>query len=291
MRRMVLVILAMAIFLPLPVQAYDVLILQSRQNPAYEEVLQGFRFAQKTSLRLLVLSDYAEVDVVGIVREDQPKVVLAIGDAALAATRKIRHIPVVAVMALGIQNQRTTQQNLTGINMFAPPERYLSMFREMKIRRVGVVYNRAKSGWYMRLAQQAAENAGIELITREVAAPRETIEKMASLAGKIDVLWMLPDSTAVTRETTEAYFHFGQQYAIPVVSFAASYLKLGAAAALEIDRLALGRQADALISTLLQGGRVENLPPGLSKNTHFLTNPGILRRLGFSFTEDDFRLQ
>ena len=82
---------------------------------------------------------------------------------------------------------------------------------------------------------------------REVSAPRETLEQLATLAGKVDALWMLPDSTAVTRETTEAYFRFGQQQTVPVVSFAANYLGLGAAAVLEIDRIAMGRQADAMV--------------------------------------------
>ena len=84
--------------------------LQSRRDPAYEEVLRGFRTANNASQRTIVLSDYAEVDVVRIVREDRPRVILAVGDAAMTATHNIRSTPVVALMALGIYNQRCTQQ-------------------------------------------------------------------------------------------------------------------------------------------------------------------------------------
>jgi len=288
MRRLFLIILALATLLPSLAQAYDVLILQSRRDPAYEEVLKGLRAEHNASQRVLVLSDYAEVDVIRIVREDRPRVILAVGDAALTAARKVQQTPVVAVMALGIHNRKSSQTNLSGIGMFAPPERYISMFKTMKTKRVGVVYNAAKSGWYLTLARQAAEDAGIELVTREVSIPRDTIEKIPSLAGKVDALWMLPDSTAVTRETTEAYFNFGQQQAIPVVAFAANYLGLGAAAVLELDRFAIGRQADALIAERLNS---ENSPLRFPKGTKIKTNPKVLEKLGPSFKATSALLQ
>lgn len=293
MRRFILLILVLATLLPSLAQAqdYDILMIQSRRNAGYEEVLKGFRAERNTSQRVIVLSDYAEVDVIQIVREDRPKLILAVGDAALTAARKVQQTPVVAVMSLGIHNLKASHPNLTGIGMFAAPERYISMFRAMKIRRVGVIYNPAKSGWYLRLARQAAEEAGIKLVTREVSAPRETVERLSTLAGKVDALWMLPDSTAVTRETTEAYFRFGQQQAIPVVSFAANYLGLGAAAVLEIDRIALGRQAGAMAAALLSGNRIESVPLGFPNGMTVKTNPGVLRRLGSSFNASGFQLQ
>ncbi|GAC1465260.1 MAG: ABC transporter substrate binding protein [Desulfuromonadaceae bacterium] len=279
----------MATLLPTLAQGYDVLVLQSRSDPAYEEVLKGFRFDKKPSLRMLVLSDYAEVDIVRIVREDHPKLILAVGDAALRTARKVQQTPVVAVMSLGIHDMKASHPNLTGIGMFAPPERYISMFQTMKTRRVGVIYNPARSGWYLRLARLAAENAGIELVTREVSAPRETAERLSTLAGKVDALWMLPDSTAVTRETTEAYFRFGQQQAVPVISFAANYLGLGAAAVLEIDWIAMGRQADAMVAALLRGKRIDSIPLGFPNGITVKTNPGVLRRLGSPFSASGFQ--
>jgi putative ABC transport system substrate-binding protein len=291
MRLFNLLILALATLLPSLAQAYDVLVLQSRRDPGYEEVLKGFRAERNTSQRVIVLSDYAEVDVIRIVREDRPKLILAVGDAALAAIRKVPQTPVIAVMALGIHNLKASHPNLTGIGVFAAPERYISMFQAMKIRRVGVIYNPTKSGWYLRLASQAAEVAGIKLVPREVSAPREAVERLSTLAGKVDALWMLPDSTAVTRETTEAYFRFGQQQAVPVVSFAANYLGLGAAAVFEIDRIALGRQAGAMAAALLRGNRIESVPLGFPNGMTVKTNPGVLRRLGSSFDASGFQLQ
>lgn len=275
MRRCILLILALAMLLPTLAQAYDVLVVQSRRDPAYDEVLNGFHAERKASQRVIVLADYAEVDIVRIVREDRPRLILAVGDSALKAARKVQMTPVIALMALGIGSQ----PNLTGITMFAPPERYLELFRKMKVRRVGIIHDPAKTGWYLRLARQKAEKAGIELVVREVSASRDTLTQLSSLTGKVDALWMLPDVTAVTRETTEAYFYFGQEQAIPVISFAGSYLGLGAAAVVEIDRTELGRQAGDMAATLLSGGRVADMPMSYPHGTSNKINPGVLKKL------------
>lgn len=283
MRRFILLIVALATLLPSLAQAYDVLILQSRRDPAYDEVLKGFGFEKKTSLRMLVLADYADVDVVRIVREDRPRLILALGDTALKAARKIRNTPVVAVMALGIDSSSAVQRNLSGISMFAAPGRYIDMFSQMKAGRVGVLHNPARSGWYLRKARQAAAQAGIELVVREVSSPRDTVKQLATLSGKIDALWMLPDTVAVTRETTEAYFRFGQENSVPVVSFAGSYIGLGAAAAMDINRLELGRQADRLTAAILDGENAgETVFP---QKTSIRVNPIVLKRLGLTYAD------
>lgn len=279
MRRLITLILALAILFPSLASAYEILVLQSRRDPASEEVLKGFRSSCPVSHRTLVLSDYAEVDLIRIVREENPRLILTLGDTALKATRRINRTPVLALMALGIRQQALHQPNLAGIDMFAPPEQYLELFKSLKTRRVGVVYSQGKSGWYLRQARQAAERAGITLVTREVSAPAETLAQLSSLSGKVDALWMLPDTTAVTRETSEAYFRFGLNEAVPVVSFSGSYLGLGAGAVVEINRVDLGRQACQMATSIIKGDAPAAPPIQLPLGVSIKTNPDILRRL------------
>ena len=280
MRAVKTFIIALAILLPSLAQAYDVLVLQSRRDPAYSEALRGFNAVRQFSQRLIVLSDYTEIDITRIVREDQPLLVLAIGDAALAATRKLQQTPVVALMSLAIHGRGDPRQNLTGVEMFASPEEYLRLFRLMGTRRVGMVYSQDRSGWYVQMASQAARQEGIELVTREVAEPRDTLERLASLAGKVDALWMIPDTLAVTRESAEAYFHFAQDQQIPLVSFASSYLRLGAAVVVDIDRAGLGQQAAAMAASILTGNAPRDIPRQLPHKTSVKTNATVLKHLG-----------
>jgi putative ABC transport system substrate-binding protein len=279
LRKLFSLIFALAILLPFTANAYDVLVLQTRPDPGYEEVLKGFRTVRGLSQRLLVLSDYSEVDLTRIVREERPRMILAMGDKALATTRTIRNIPILALMTLTIHAQHSKQPNLAGIDMFTPPEEYCALFQAIRKRRVGVVYNQAKSGRYLQLARRAAQEYGIELVLREVSDPRETPAKLESLAGKIEALWMLPDTTAVTRESSGAYFQFAQEQALPLVSFAGAYLERGAAIVIDIDRKAMGSQAGAMAVELLtnnHNGQAPLVPP---QKTRIRYNRGVLQRL------------
>lgn len=280
MRLLIALILALATLLPCLAQAYDVLLLVSRRDQASEEVLKGFRAGCSSSHRTLVLSDYAEVDLIRILREENPRLVVTLGDTALKSARRVSRTPVVSLMALGMRAQASHQTNLTGIEMFAPPESYMALFRKLRVNRVGVVYDESRSGWYLRHARHAAEKAGITLVTREIDAPRQAPEMIASLAGKVDALWMLPDVTAVTRESSEAYFRFGQSQSVPVVSFSASYLGLGAGAVVEINRNDLGRQACDMAEEILRKGRVSETTPEFPRKTSTLMNNDVIRHLG-----------
>ena len=279
MRYLISLILACATLLPIMAEAYDVLIIQSRRDPAYEEVLKGFRSDRKLSERVIALSDYSEVDIARIVREDQPGLVVTLGDSALTATAKVRQTPVIALMALSAHNLNGSRANVAGIGMFVQPEHYMNIFKGMKARRIGIIHNPAKSGWYLRQAQHSAQQAGIDLVVRSVKDPRDTLNQLESLAGKVDALWMLPDTTAVTRDTAEAYFRFSQEQRIPVISFAAAYLGLGAAAVVEIDRFELGRQANDLAMGFLTGN-ASGVPFEFPQKIFTRSNPSVLKHLG-----------
>ena len=273
----------LALLMPCLAQAYDALILLSRRDPGYDEVLRGFRATRTITQRVLILSDYSEADIVRIVREDRPGVVLAMGDKALAAARGLRQTPVVAVMSLGIRERRNNLPNLSGIDMFAPPEQFLRLFRDMKKHRIGVLYDPARCAWYLRRVQQLAQQYGVRLVVRETPEPRDVMGQLDSLKGEVDALWMLPDITAVTRESAEMYFQFSQKEQVPVVSFAGAYLTLGAAAIVEINRAELGRQAAELISGILTDPAKSDHSLVYPEGTTLKTNPNVLKRLGIVF--------
>jgi putative ABC transport system substrate-binding protein len=163
--------------------------------------------------------------------------------------------------------------------MFTPPERYISLFQSMKVRRIGVVYNDTRSEWYLRPAIAAAQQAGIEMVVRKVSSPRAVVDRLNSMSGHVDAVWMLPDTTAVTRETSEAFFRFGQDNAVPVIAFSANYLGLGAAAVYEIDRPALGRQAAAMAASILGGTKATGTPFDFPRSVVLKSNPTVLKQL------------
>lgn len=264
---------------PLTVEAYEILILQSSRAPAYEETLRGFRSLHRMTERVLVMSDYNELDLKRIVREERPLIIIALGDNAYSAASKIRQLPVVVAMAPNFKGATHGHPSLAGIELHLPPERYLAVLSTMKVKRVGILANHVKSGNYIRRLQQAASSMGIEPVVREVSSAKEVAGRLNSLRGAVDALWLLPDETAVARETTDAYFLFSIDQQVPVISFSSAYLGLGAAVTVEADRYEIGRQAAELATGILTTGTLPEQPVTSPKKFNIRTNPAVLRRL------------
>lgn len=263
------------LLVPLQAMGYDILVLQSLHEKGYDEAVKGVRRECHATSRTVVLSDYAETDVTRLIREEHPRLVIAVGDRALAVAEKVRNVPVLYMMALNPK----PRPKVTGVGMLLDPARYVSVFESMGVQRVGVVYDPARSGAYIRKAQVAARRSGIELVLREVHSAKETPAMLDSLRGKVDALWMLPDVTAVSPVSTEAYFLFSQAERVPVVTFADVYLSMGGAVALGIDRFDIGKQLGEIAESVLSGTSVDEIPPQSPRRVLTKSNDGVLRRL------------
>lgn len=269
-----LLLLSLLLLLPLPALAYDALLLQSKPDPGYEEAIKGFRREFHGSVRRIVLSEYAEADVIRITREEHPKLVVAVGDRALETALRQSTTPVLYMMALNTKRRRWA----TGVSMLVEPSRYVATFQTLGLERVGVLYDQGKSGPYVKRAQGSAGRS-VDLVTREVHAPKETPSMLESLRGKVDAVWLIPDPTAVTTSSTEAFFLFSQGERVPVIAFSDYYLKIGAAVALTIDRYDIGRQLGEMAQSVLEGTPVDEVTPEWPRKVSISFNDGVVRRL------------
>ena len=260
-----------------PALGYDVLLVQSSSNAAYNDIVRGFRSVCTEDSRLVVLSDFGSVDVVRIVREDRPRVIVAVGDEALASVKNVRNTPVVAVMTLGLQNS-AARPNVTGIDVFVEPGTFVDVLQAFKASRVGIIYNPGRSGVYVDRAAAAARRAGIDVVLREVRRPEDTVFALKKM-DNVDALWMVPDPIAVVKETLTGYFEFSLQRRVPVISFTAAHLRLGAAAAIDIDRRGLGRQAGEMAMKILNGAAPSSLPVEQPESHSVRINPVVLQHL------------
>jgi ABC-type uncharacterized transport system substrate-binding protein len=279
LRKIFFLILAL-LLLAGPAAAYDVLVVQSQRGAAFDEMVKGFRSACAASSRVLVVTDYAEPDMARVVREDRPRVVVAIGDAALDTLKKVRQTPVVSLLSLSLRSQAANRANLTGVDLLVPPERFIPIFKALKVKRIGILHDPSKSGPYLKRARSAAGEAGLDLKVSELSAQKQVVGRLLDLVGKVDALWMIPDTTAVGMESMKAYFLFSMQQMVPVVSFADTYLGMGAAAVLEIDWKTLGRQAGEMAEQVLGGTPVDQLPVASPRKAVLKANRAVLRNLG-----------
>jgi putative ABC transport system substrate-binding protein len=280
LRRLALLIAVLWLLLPSACLAYDLLVVQSQRSPVYDEVLRGFRSVAAYSQRVIVLSDYSEVDLQRIVREENPLAILTLGDNALAAARKVKQVPVISLMALSYRAGMAGHPALTGVEVQIHPERYLVILGAIKAHRVGIIANTSRNAGYLRLVHKLAPRYGVDLVVRDVKSPKDVAAQLDSLVGNVDALWMLPDTSIATGEAADAFFLFSASHRVPVVTFSSTYLASGAAIAIEIDRHDIGKQGGEMVTQLLDGGDVANIPPQLPRKNRLKTNPSVLRRIG-----------
>jgi putative ABC transport system substrate-binding protein len=278
-----LILLIAALLCAAPALAESLLIVQSNRDRSSTALQQSVTRTVKVPTEVLVLSDYAEVDLARVVREEQPDVILTIGESAFKATRKIRGVPVVAVLALSLGANERIPANVTGIDLRIDPARYMTIFKALGLKKIGVAYDPARSGAYIAKAQQAAVLAGIELIPRTVASPKEAVKNLVSLKGPAaDSLWLIPDATVVTALTLEAHANYSLAQKKPLVSYTREHLKKGAAVALDLDWSQMGLQASDLVQRLFDGATPRELKVQSPQSFSLKSNEGVLKNLGFT---------
>lgn len=281
MTRIFLIIPLLMAFLSLPAYGYEILVVQGLKDKAYDEALRGFKSACPAESKRLVLSELQNTDIIRIVREEKPELILAIGADALARVKTVKQVPVVYLMVL---NPNATGGNVTGVSMNVSPQRMLAVVMSLSPspKRIGLLFNPKNSAAYVKTVQQAARAAGIELYSREVRSPRDVPAYLQDMEGKIDAFWMIPDPTVVTQETVEFILLSTQRQRLPVLTFSGKYVDMGALASLDIDFLDMGKQAGELAQTILHGTDVEELPHVDARKTRLKLNRNVAKKLGIS---------
>lgn len=277
MRRLIICILAFALAsLPCVALAEDVLVLMSLRSKGYREAVDAALHAcPDASRREVHISESPEVDVARLVRETRAKVVLAVGDGAFRmATAFLSRTPIVGLLTL--EDQAGTH-NVRTVSYLAQPEQYLAQMKQMGRRRVGVVYSGIMAP-YIRKADRLSKKYGVSLEKREVQGPQDVLGALSSLEGHVDALWVLPDSDVITPMTVEALFRFSSAAGVPTFAFAANYLSLGAAVALEPERAAMGRQAGVFVCEAL-GDEPADAAADSIRLFSVVKNPGVINKL------------
>jgi putative tryptophan/tyrosine transport system substrate-binding protein len=281
--RMLFCVISIVIFaFPGLSPAYDILVVQDQRSHIYDTLMHGFENGRHFKERVIVLQDFAENDLVKIVREDHPALVLAVGGRALAETRMIRQTPVVSVFAYAI-TMSNPPPNLAQVKMLAPVERFAALFHALGAKRVGTVLSASASSYAAR-ASEIFRKAGIHLVVREAGKPGDITKQLESLKNTADALWLLPDPAIVTSETVEAFALYSLRHQLPLVSFSDAHLKKGATAAFAIDLEDLGKQAAETVGRIVAGDSPEDIQEIPPRKVRLRFNRQVMEHLGLPVT-------
>ena len=265
-------------------EAHHILVVESSRVKPYEEAFRGFSRACHHEAIRFVVSEGKPNEIIDFIQEEQPRLIVAIGADALEQLRQVKTIPIIYLMILNPSKIVTEAKNITGVQMTPSPAQQIDLIRKAlpNVSKIGVLYDPNNLTKFVRQAADAARPLGLELVTREVRAPREVPGALLRLRGEIDAFWMLPDPSVVSPETMEFFVLFSGENRIPLVTFSRKYVDMGALLALEVDPFDMGMQAGEMANRLLQGTDIRVIPRVDARKIVQWVNPSVARRLGFS---------
>ncbi|MBF8277339.1 MAG: hypothetical protein HW390_2412 [Candidatus Brocadiaceae bacterium] len=249
-----------------------VIVIRSHQVVAYDDAIKGFQEGCKdkgiTVRDIYDLNGDAETGkkvVLGIKNsKSPPDLVLVVGVlAATLAKEYITDIPVIFCLVINHERFNFKGSNIVGISSEAATEDQFSAIKELLggRRRLGVIYDPIQTEKLVAEAIPLAKKYDFDLITKKIASEKDVAAALDAIINKIDVLWMIPDSTVITQDALSIILKKVQIQHIPTFCTSSAIVKAGALASIAIDYTQTGFQAAKIAQSLLFHSK--ETPPGV----------------------------
>lgn len=267
------------------------IILRSQQIAAYNDVIKGFEEGCKgkgISIKAIydLKGDVGEGKRVMVnIKNEQikPNVILAVGVlAATLAQEYFPDIPVIFCMVINHERFNLDGTNITGISSEAAVKDQFSILKELLGNRknIGVIYDPTKTKKIIAEAISTAKTYEFNLITAEIMSEKDITSALDRMIDDIDALWIVPDSTVVTKDSLNIILKATQNHRIPTFCTSGAIVKGGALVSVSPDYLYTGVQAAKLAQTLLKNHT--QISPGIQQpdKLKILLNTQTARAIG-----------
>ena len=264
-------------------------VLTSARVEEYEEAIRGFKGTIAHQIVAVYDMD-GDLDrgrnqLAEIESKVKPDLIFAVGIWALQAV--VSRPPTTPVVYAMVLNPPTVigadTKNITGASINVPVEQQIWLFKQLgpQIKRIGVVFNRAKTGYLVRRAQTVARNEGLELVIREINTAKDAIGALESLQDGIDALWLVPDETVLSQAVVQQMLLFSYRWKIPLLGLSDRHAQMGALFALSFaSGEDIGRQAGELAQAILAGRPVTDVPYTNARKLYLTVNLKAAQKLG-----------
>lgn len=267
---------------PKAAEASDVLIVKDADIKPYRDAIHGFKSACGCRISELDVSE----DVSEKIRTSRPDAIFVLGTQAFRKVRNIDSLPILYTMVMPSETALVSQDTISGISMDIAPEAYFTAIARLfpKVKRIGLVSDPDHTGAFVQEAGAAARDKGFTLIVKTMKGRQQLPSLLNELSDKIDLFWMLPDSTLVNTESVDYLMLFSFQKSVPVFSFSKKYVERGAAAALAINPFVMGMQAAELLQLKFHGSSVP--ARSYAGNPRLIVNKKVVAKLGVKINEE-----
>jgi putative ABC transport system substrate-binding protein len=280
------------------VAADKIAVLVSSKDAPFEEALKGF---QGYLGKLAVDADYEvhKLDgsaakagqAVQAVKKGGAKLVLTLGSLATeAAVKEIPDIPIIACMVLRADTLKKSP-NVTGVGLEFSLEVQTSWLQVLlpTAKTVGVLYSPDENKMRIEAASRIMQNMGLKLVGQEVRSAQDVAAALEGMAKKVDVLWGVADTIAMTPQTAKTVLPFSIRNNIPLIGPSPAWVKAGALYSLEWDYADLGAQAGDMAVKALKGMPPSAIPAASPRKVHYALNLKTAKEMKIGFSDQIVR--
>lgn len=273
--------------------ADKIAVLVSSKDATFEEALKGFqdhlgKAAMQADYEVHRLDGSASKagQAAQAAKTSGARLVLTLGSVATdAAVKEITDIPIVACMVLRADGLKKSP-NATGVGLEFPLEVQTSWMQVLlrKAKTVGVLYNPDENKMRIEAAGRIMQNVGLKLVAQEVRSPQDVTAALEGMAKKVDVLWGVADTVAMTPKTAKEVLPFSVRNNIPLIGPSPTWVKAGALYALEWDYADIGAQAGDMAVKVLNGAPPSKIPTASPRKVYYALNLKTAQQMNITFS-------
>lgn len=227
--------------------------------------IAGLEFSLRESQHDLEIREYFLIGTGDAQKQaieaSHPGLLVTIGSSSTAfADRAFPDLPIVFAKVLNpiesgfIQSWELPGRHITGAALDIPVELQLQKFKSMipRLSKVGVICTE-RTHRLVEEAKKAAAGLGIQIISYELAAPKQLPAAIDSLCRSVEGIWTVADEELSTPQFIRYALLETLRNRIPVMGFNQTSVESGALFCLEADYKYVGIQAAEIALRILNG--------------------------------------
>jgi putative ABC transport system substrate-binding protein len=151
-----------------------------------------------------------------------------------------------------------------------------------RVKRIGVIFNRARTGYLVKQAEAVAREEGLQLVSREITSPKDVTAALEALQDEVDALWIVPDETILAQAVVQQILLVSYRKKIPVLGLSERHARMGALLSLSFASSEdIGKQAGEIARAVLGGKAAAQIPYTTARSLSVTVNLKAAEKLGF----------
>jgi ABC-type uncharacterized transport system substrate-binding protein len=247
--------------LPAPAGAATIVVLKAGDSPFLRRYFSGFSSLATERISAFRYDGGKDQPLLAQIKKLAPDLIFAIGEVPLRKlVDSFPATPIIASNQFG--SAVASKANVVLMESDPPFKSGLSFIQSLFPGRktVGTLYNPKLSQEQFDLLVSEAGKVGMRVASLKIDSPADAKTLINSFIGKIDLFYLVRDTTTSNDATLATVLGFADQNNIPVVSPDPDHLSRGALMAVASDPFKLGEEAWHTASVILKDKKIPQMP-------------------------------